>query len=62
MSRLLTIPETAQLLRVSNKTVERLIKGNGLPVLQPGGYRGFRRVDEAQLWEWVGSNRAQAPE
>jgi len=49
-SRLLTIPETADRLRVSRVTVYRLISSGQLPALKVGG---ALRVDENELREWL---------
>jgi excisionase family DNA binding protein len=52
--RLLTVPETAKRLRVSTRTVLRLIERDELPSLQLGAQRGAPvRIDEAELLAWL---------
>ena len=47
---LLTVAETARRLRVSEKTVRRLVDRSGLPALKVGAQI---RVDEAELQGWL---------
>jgi excisionase family DNA binding protein len=52
--RLLTIREVAAQLRVSQRTVERLLAKGELPALQVGSHpRAPVRIDEAELEEWL---------
>jgi len=52
--RLLTVPETAKRLRVSTRTVLRLIERDELPSRQLGAQRGAPvRIDEAELLAWL---------
>lgn len=48
--RLLTLTEAAELLHVSTRTVQRLIRHGELPAFKVGGQW---RVREAQLREWI---------
>jgi excisionase family DNA binding protein len=48
--RLLTLQETAELLRLSTRTVNRMILGKKLPALKVGGQW---RVRESQLAKWT---------
>lgn len=48
--RLLTLPEAAELLHVSTRTLQRMIRRNELPALKVGGQW---RVRESQLTKWV---------
>lgn len=50
---LLTVPEAAERLRVSEKTVRRLIDGAGLPALRVGGQI---RLDKSELESWLYSS------
>jgi excisionase family DNA binding protein len=47
---LLTIPETAEQLRVSTQTIRRLIGSGSLPALRVGNQI---RIDEAALEVWL---------
>ena len=49
--RLLTLRETAELLRVSRRTLQRMIDRKKLPVFRVG--REWR-VRESELIEWIG--------
>jgi len=49
-SRLLTIPETAERLRVSRVTVYRQIRAGEIPALRVGGQL---RVDPYELEQWL---------
>ena len=49
--RLLTLRETAELLRVSRRTLQRMIDRKKLPVFRVG--RQWR-VRESELIEWIG--------
>ncbi len=48
--RLLTLAEAAQLLQVSKRTLQRMIKLGDLPAFKVGGQW---RVRETQLRQWV---------
>ena len=48
--QLLTLPETAQLLHVSIRTVHRMIHKNDLPAFKVGGQW---RLRESQLVQWI---------
>ncbi len=48
--RLLTLTEAAELLHVSTRTVQRLIRHRELPAFKVGGQW---RLREAQLREWI---------
>lgn len=48
--RLLTLPEAAELLHVSTRTLQRMIRRNELPALKVGGQW---RVRESQLTRWI---------
>jgi excisionase family DNA binding protein len=48
--RLLTLPEAAELLHVSTRTLQRMIRRNELPAFKVGGQW---RVRESQLTRWV---------
>jgi excisionase family DNA binding protein len=50
---LLTIREAAERLRVSEKTVRRLIRRGELPAVQLGSKGASVRVDEAELERWL---------
>jgi excisionase family DNA binding protein len=56
-SLFLTVSETAQELRVSEKTVRRLISKGELPALRVGGQV---RVDPVELDQWLRSARRPA--
>jgi len=48
------VPETAKRLRVSTRTVLRLIERDELPSRQLGAQRGAPvRIDEAELLAWL---------
>jgi putative molybdopterin biosynthesis protein len=55
-NRLLTIPETAEALRVSRVTVYRLVKDGSLPAHRVGQQL---RVDEVELRDYVHAGRVQ---
>jgi len=55
--RLLTIGEVAARLRVSERTVERLIERNELPSLQLGGPGSAIRIDESEFDAWLYGER-----
>lgn len=57
--KLLTIPEVADAMKVSEKTVRRLIKRGDLPAFKVGD-RGQLRVEEAELERYVESQRVRA--
>ena len=48
--RLLTLREAAQMLQVSPRTLQRLIRKNDLPAFKVGGQW---RVRESQLAQWI---------
>ena len=48
--RLLTLSEAAQVLHVSTRTLQRMIRKNDLPAFKVGGQW---RVRESQLAEWL---------
>ena len=50
--RLLTLAEAANLLQVSTRTLQRMIRGGQLPAFKVGGQW---RLREAQLRQWVES-------
>ena len=56
--RLLTLPEAAELLHVSTRTLQRMIRRNELPAFQVGGQW---RVRESQLTQWI-QGRETAPD
>jgi excisionase family DNA binding protein len=57
--KLLTIRVVAEALKVSEKTVRRLIKRGDLPAFKVGD-RGQLRVDEQDLERYVESQRVRA--
>ena len=50
--RLLTLPEAAELLHVSTRTLQRMIRRNELPAFKVGGQW---RMRESQLTKWIQS-------
>jgi excisionase family DNA binding protein len=48
--RLLTLPEAAELLQVSRRTLHRMIRKNDLPAFKVGGQW---RLRESQLTHWI---------
>ncbi len=48
--RLLTLPEAAELLHVSTRTLQRMIRRRDLPAFKVGGQW---RLRESQLTEWI---------
>jgi excisionase family DNA binding protein len=48
--RLLTLPEAAELLHVSTRTLQRMIQRKDLPAFKVGGQW---RVRESQLTRWI---------
>jgi len=48
--RLLTLPEAAELLHVSTRTVQRMIRRKDLPAFKVGGQW---RLRESQLTQWI---------
>lgn len=48
--RLLTLHEAAQVLHVSTRTLQRMIRKNDLPAFKVGGQW---RLRESQLAEWI---------
>lgn len=57
--KLLTLPEVAEAMKVSEKTVRRLIKRGDLPAYRVGE-RGQLRVEERELERYVESKRVRA--
>jgi excisionase family DNA binding protein len=60
--RLLMVPEVADRLRVSVKTVRRLIETGEVPAVRLGAKRHAIRVDERELEAWLDESRVTAPE
>lgn len=56
--KLLTVQEVADVLKVSESTVRRLIRG-GVLVAYKVGDRGQLRVEEADLEDYVGAQRVR---
>jgi excisionase family DNA binding protein len=52
-SRLLTIPEVAERLRVSRQTIYRAVASGRLPAVQLGGPGTPLRIDEAEFQSWL---------
>jgi excisionase family DNA binding protein len=48
--RLLTLAEAAQLLQVSIRTLQRMIRSKNLPAFKVGG---LWRIRESQLQQWI---------
>lgn len=48
--RLLTLPEAAELLHISTRTLQRMIRRNELPAFKVGGQW---RLRESQLSRWI---------
>jgi excisionase family DNA binding protein len=57
--KLLTVPEVAEAMKVSAKTVRRLIKRGDLPAYRVGD-RGQLRVEERELERYVESQRVRS--
>jgi excisionase family DNA binding protein len=57
--RLLTLSEAANLLQVSTRTLQRMIRGGELPAFKVGGQW---RVRETQLRQWVESREGSIAE
>lgn len=58
----LTVPEVAELLRLSEKTVYRLAQKNKLPAFKVGSaWRFLRRDIDSWAKEQVRANRGQKP-
>jgi excisionase family DNA binding protein len=57
--RLLTLSEAANLLQVSTRTLQRMIRNRELPALKVGGQW---RVRETQLRQWVESREGRIVE
>jgi excisionase family DNA binding protein len=55
--RLLTLTEAAQVLQVSTKTLQRMIRGGDLPALKVGGQW---RLRESQLMQWIESREGRS--
>jgi excisionase family DNA binding protein len=55
--RLLTVREVAARLRVSGRTVQRLIERDDLPSLQLGGPGSAIRIDESEFDAWLYGER-----
>jgi excisionase family DNA binding protein len=54
--QLLTLTEAAQLLHVSTKTLQRMIRSGDLPALKVGGQW---RLRESQLVNWIQSREGR---
>ena len=54
--QLLTLTEAAQLLHVSTKTLQRMIRSGDLPALKVGGQW---RLRESQLVNWIQSREGK---
>ena len=54
MITLMTVKEVAEILRVSEKTVTRLMDQNDMPYIKVGG---SRRVDQDAFAAWLESKR-----
>ena len=57
--RLLTLSEAANLLQVSTRTLQRMIRNGQLPAFKVGGQW---RLREAQLRQWVETREASPAE
>jgi excisionase family DNA binding protein len=57
---LLTVLEVAERLRVSEKTVRRLIERGELPAIQSGGKGRAVRIDAHELAGWLYGPRDEA--
>jgi excisionase family DNA binding protein len=57
--RLLTLSEAANLLQVSTRTLQRMIRNGQLPAFKVGGQW---RLREAQLRQWVESRESSPAE
>jgi excisionase family DNA binding protein len=55
--QLLTLTEAAQLLHVSTKTLQRMIRSGDLPALKVGGQW---RLRESQLISWIQSREGKS--
>jgi excisionase family DNA binding protein len=55
--RLLTLTEAAQVLQVSTKTLQRMIRSGDLPALKVGGQW---RLRESQLMQWIESREGRS--
>jgi excisionase family DNA binding protein len=55
--RLLTLAEAAQLLHVSTRTLQRMIRSSDLPAFKVGGQW---RMRESQLTEWIERREGQS--
>jgi excisionase family DNA binding protein len=60
-ARLLTVPETAERLRLSRQSVYRAIASGRLPAVQLGGPGTPLRVDEHELEAWLYGPGASPP-
>ena len=58
--KLLTVHETAELLRVSDQTVRRLIARGTLPALQLDGKGSSLRIDPRELSAWLYGDPGEA--
>jgi excisionase family DNA binding protein len=54
LPRLLTLPEVAEALRVSEKTVRRLVARRVIPCVRIGG---LLRFDHRDLAQWISARR-----
>jgi excisionase family DNA binding protein len=59
--RLLTITEAAETLKVSTKTVRRLIETQGLPAVRLGGHNASIRIAVDELEAWLFQDPAATP-
>jgi excisionase family DNA binding protein len=59
-SRLLTVAEVAERLRVSERTVRRLIAAGIMPSVQLRGPRSAIRISERELGEWLFEDAGEA--
>jgi excisionase family DNA binding protein len=57
---LLTVPEAARRLRVSEKTIRRRIARGEIPAVQLGGPRSPVRIPEDELERWLFGNPGEA--
>ena len=58
--RLLTVPEVAERLRLSQETIRRMLRDRRLPGFRPGGDSAGWRVSEADLAAFIRSRRETA--
>lgn len=58
MLNVMTVEETARLLRVSHSTVYRLLKNRTLPGALRIGTTGTWRIDRGQIEKWIANQQA----